>query len=84
MLFRSIQTDAGQKYFVGALESITLNESNTATDFEFESGKQYNILLTVTEDSKSSGNTSIFNGKISFTSDVSSWDNTNAIDIEQP
>ena len=51
----------------------------------FESGYQYNLILTITDESKGgTDDTPIFNGKISFTSTISDWSGPTIVDINQP
>ena len=80
----TIETSNGDTYFVGPLEEITFT-SSIMTVTNFESGYQYNLILTITDESKGgTDDTPIFNGKISFTSTISDWSGPTIVDINQP
>ena len=64
----------------GTLKAYYLEATDIA-DATFLAGKQYNFIITITELAYESGNDPIFNGKISFTSNVVDWD-TPAIDVD--
>ena len=79
----TIETSNGDTYFVGPLEKVEFTSENISVN-DFGAGKQYNLVLTITESSHGgTGNTSIFNGKITFSSSVASWTDV-PIQINQP
>ena len=47
-------------------------------------GKIYNVVFTIPEAAKNEDGDNIYSDKITFTSTVSEWTTTTAVDITQP
>lgn len=69
-------------FFSGNLLTYKL----TTTDIDnatFEAGKQYNFIITITDEADDSGDIPIFNGEIQFTSSMANW-TSETISLDQP